>query len=141
MNDIINNIIERRSVRNYTEEKVSREVLERLLNVAVWSPNAGNRQRTRIIICQDNELNVRLGRAQNVVYGQFNSGRLFYRRFWKRNPDKMEYPRGLSHQRTRYTRLSLRELSGTEGTKVSGTPVCLIRILLVIIELTRRPLR
>jgi len=72
MNDIISNIMDRRSVRNYTEEKVPREVLNQLLEVAVWSPNAGNRQRTRIVVCQDNELNVRLGRAQNVVYGQFN---------------------------------------------------------------------
>ena len=43
MNEIINNIMDRRSVRNYTEEKVSREILDQLLEVAVWSPNAGNK--------------------------------------------------------------------------------------------------
>ena len=75
MNDIIQNIVDRRSVRNYTPEKVSREVLEQLLEVAVWSANAGNRQRTKIIVSQDNALNTRLGRAQNVVYGQFNGRR------------------------------------------------------------------
>ncbi len=75
MNDIISNIMDRRSVRNYTEKKVPKEILEQLLEVAVWSPNAGNRQRTRIVVSQDNELNTRLGRAQNVVYGQFNGGR------------------------------------------------------------------
>ena len=74
MNEIINNIMDRRSVRNYTEEKVSREILDQLLEVAVWSPNAGNKQRTRIVVSQDVELNTRLGRAQNVVYGQFNGG-------------------------------------------------------------------
>ena len=74
MNEIIHNIIDRRSVRDFTDERVSKEILDQLLEVAVWSPNAGNRQRTRIVVSQDNELNTRLGRAQNVVYGQFNSG-------------------------------------------------------------------
>lgn len=74
MNEVITNIMDRRSVRNFTEEKVSKEVLDQLLEVAVWSPNAGNKQRTRIVVSQDNELNTRLGRAQNVVYGQFNAG-------------------------------------------------------------------
>ena len=45
MNEVINNILDRRSVRNYTEEKVPKEILDQLLEVAVWSPNAGNRQR------------------------------------------------------------------------------------------------
>ncbi len=75
MNEVINNILDRRSVRNFTEEKVSKEILDQLLEVAVWSPNAGNRQRTRIVVSQDNALNTRLGKAQNVVYGQFNGGK------------------------------------------------------------------
>ncbi len=75
MNEIIQNIMDRRSVRNYTEEKVSKEALNQLLEVAVWSANAGNRQRTRIVVSQDQALNTRLGRAQNVVYGQFNGGK------------------------------------------------------------------
>ena len=72
MNEIIENIKNCRSVRNYKPEKVSKEILDELLDVAVWSANAGNKQRTRIIVCQNDELNTRLGRAQNVVYGQFN---------------------------------------------------------------------
>lgn len=72
MNEVINNILSRRSVRNYTEKRISRAVLEELLDVAVWSANAGNRQQTRIVVSQDQELNERLGKAQNVVYGQFN---------------------------------------------------------------------
>lgn len=75
MNEVISNIVNRRSVRDYTPEKVSRDVLDKLLEVAVWSANAGNRQRTRIVVCQDAALNTRLGRAQNVVYGQFNGRR------------------------------------------------------------------
>ena len=75
MNEIIKNIMDRRSVRNYKPEKISREVIDELLEVAVWSANAGNRQRTKIIVSQDDTLNNRLGRAQNVVYGQFNGGK------------------------------------------------------------------
>lgn len=74
MNEVFKNIRERRSVRNYSEKKVPRKVLTELLETAVWSANAGNRQRTRIVVSQDEKLNLRLGRAQNVVYGQYNSG-------------------------------------------------------------------
>lgn len=73
MNDIVKNIMSCRSVRNYTAQKVSKDILDELLSVAVWSANAGNRQRTRIVVSQDDELNTRLGRAQNVVYAQFNA--------------------------------------------------------------------
>ena len=72
MNEVIKNILERRSVRNYTDKLVDKATLDELLNVAIWSPNAGNKQRTRIVVSQDQELNTRLGKAQNVVYGQFN---------------------------------------------------------------------
>lgn len=74
MNEVIKNIKERRSVRNFRKDPVPREQIEELLNVAVWSANAGNRQRTRIVVSQDNELNTRLGKAQNAVYQQYNSG-------------------------------------------------------------------
>lgn len=75
MNEVMRNIMERRSVRNYKPDQVSKEVLDELLEVAVWSANAGNRQQTRIVVSQDQALNTRLGRAQNAVYEQYNSGR------------------------------------------------------------------
>lgn len=75
MNEVIKNIKERRSVRDFKKDRVPREQLDQLLDVAVWSANAGNRQRTRIVVSQDDELNTRLGKAQNAVYQQYNSGR------------------------------------------------------------------
>lgn len=75
MNTIIENIKNRRSVRNYKPDKVPKKILDELLDVAVWSANAGNRQQTRIVVSQDDDLNSRLGRAQNVVYMQYNSGK------------------------------------------------------------------
>ncbi|MDF2938652.1 MAG: nitroreductase [Paenibacillaceae bacterium] len=45
-------IRDRRTVRLFREEPVSQELLERLLNVAVWAPNHMNRQPWRFILFQ-----------------------------------------------------------------------------------------
>jgi len=42
--DLLDLIRERRSVRQFRNEPISREVLERLVELASWAPSAGNRQ-------------------------------------------------------------------------------------------------
>jgi nitroreductase len=67
MNDFLRTITERRSIRKYTEEQVTDEVLEQILYAASFSPNAGNRQTTQIVVCQDKEVNDRLGRIKKSL--------------------------------------------------------------------------
>ena len=43
-------IFNRRSIRRYTEQPVSKEVLERILNAAIWAPSAHNRQPWRFAV-------------------------------------------------------------------------------------------
>jgi F420 biosynthesis protein FbiB-like protein len=50
----------RRSVRRYSEEPVSREAIERLLEAATWAPSAHNRQPWRFCISIDVEIRRRL---------------------------------------------------------------------------------
>lgn len=63
----------RHSVRDYSARQVERADLDALLEAAYRTPNAGNRQGTRIVVSKDRALNERLGRAQNVIYEKFNA--------------------------------------------------------------------
>ena len=63
----------RHSVRDYSARQVEQADLDALLEAAYRTPNAGNRQGTRIVVSKDRALNERLGRAQNVIYEKFNA--------------------------------------------------------------------
>lgn len=55
-NAVIDNILTRRSIRAYTEEKLTVEELDTLLECAVWAPSAMNRQTTKYVAVQDEAL-------------------------------------------------------------------------------------
>lgn len=40
MNDIILNILERRSIRRYEDKAVSKETMAEILNAGAWAPSA-----------------------------------------------------------------------------------------------------
>jgi nitroreductase len=61
-NAVIDNIIETRSIRKYTDEQVPREVLERILEAGSHAANAGGAQRTCFVAIHDAEATHRLGR-------------------------------------------------------------------------------
>ena len=44
MNKVIENILSRRSVRSFTEDKISREHLEMIVKAGIYAPSAMNRQ-------------------------------------------------------------------------------------------------
>ena len=69
----------RRSVRNFTEKKPDREVVEKILDLALYAPNAGNRQQTRVVVCNDKAVNGRFGKIHSALINNFNrEGRLSY---------------------------------------------------------------
>jgi nitroreductase len=49
-------MLTRRSVRNYTDQSVSQDTVERLLRAAMAAPSAGNQQPWRFIVVRDREL-------------------------------------------------------------------------------------
>ncbi|MCH5201321.1 MAG: nitroreductase family protein [Oscillospiraceae bacterium] len=56
--DLIKN---RRSIRKYTNEQISREALEKILEAGACAPNAGGGQRSMIIGIRNKELTTKIG--------------------------------------------------------------------------------
>ena len=48
--DVLEAIKKRRSIRQFTEQPIERELLEQILDAARWAPTAGNQQRWRFIV-------------------------------------------------------------------------------------------
>ena len=59
-NDIITAIHERRSTRKYTDEQITTEQLDTLLDAAVWAPSGGNNQTWLFTAIQNKEMLRRL---------------------------------------------------------------------------------
>jgi len=51
--DVLEAIKQRRSIRQFTEQTIERELLEQILDAARWAPTAGNQQRWRFIVVTD----------------------------------------------------------------------------------------
>jgi nitroreductase len=61
--DVFEAIKKRRSVRAFTNEKVSEEDVKRLIEAARWAPSAGNTQPLELVIVRDTEVKQKLSDA------------------------------------------------------------------------------
>jgi len=61
--DVLNAIKKRRSIRNYKQDKIPDEIMEKLLEAMRLAPSAGNRQPYRFIIVQDKDTKAKLAAA------------------------------------------------------------------------------
>jgi nitroreductase len=61
--DVFEAIKKRRSVRAYTDEKVSEEEVKRLIDAARWAPSAGNIQPWEFVVVRDMEKKRKLSDA------------------------------------------------------------------------------
>lgn len=68
MNDCLTAMMNRRAIRRYTQRQLPDELLEQILLAAAYSPNAGNRQTTQMVVCQDRALNQKLGRINKEAF-------------------------------------------------------------------------
>lgn len=66
--DFISIAKQRYSVRNYTDQKVEPEKLDKILEAAHVAPTAANRQPVRLLVVQSNEGLAKIGEAANI-YG------------------------------------------------------------------------
>ena len=55
-NDTIETILNRRTVREYTPEQITREELDMLLNCALWAPSARNNQPCHVRVVQSKKM-------------------------------------------------------------------------------------
>ena len=51
MNDVINCILERRSIRKYKSEQITKAELDIILQAGLYAPNAGGRQSSFMVVC------------------------------------------------------------------------------------------
>jgi nitroreductase len=56
MNQVINNIVSRRSVRKFKKEQINNEILATVLNCGIHAPSAMNRQPWAVRVVQNNEI-------------------------------------------------------------------------------------
>ena len=69
MNDIILNMLERRSIRQYEDKAVSKETMAEILNAGAWAPSAMNRQTWRLTGIIDPEKVQKLAAAVKKALG------------------------------------------------------------------------
>jgi nitroreductase len=68
MNDIVKNILERRSIRKYKPEQINREDLDIILEAGLYAPCAGGRQGVIMVACQNREINTELGEINRSFF-------------------------------------------------------------------------
>ena len=77
MNDVIKNLIERRSIRNFTNEQISKEDLNNIVKAGEYAPSGMGKQSPKMVVIQNKELIEKIahinaqimGRDTNPFYG------------------------------------------------------------------------
>ncbi len=70
MNPVIENILTRRSCRNYTEKQVPDELLDEILKAGTYAPSGMNRQGTYLVAVRDKETRDLLSKINGEVMGR-----------------------------------------------------------------------
>jgi len=68
MNEVIQGILARRSIRKYTDDPLTREELEQILQCGLYAPSGGNHQEVRFIVLAKREV---LDELVPLVRGEF----------------------------------------------------------------------
>jgi coenzyme F420-0:L-glutamate ligase / coenzyme F420-1:gamma-L-glutamate ligase len=66
MTEMHQTLLERRSIRRYRPDPIPREVVEQILNAAIWAPSAHNRQPWRFAVVETAETKERLATAMGA---------------------------------------------------------------------------
>lgn len=69
MNNTVSDIMNRRSIRKYKTEQISREELDTVLQAGICAPTGMNRQSPLVIAVQNKEVRDRLSRMNAAVLG------------------------------------------------------------------------
>ena len=76
--DAMQNLLNRRSIRQYKPDMIPQDVLERIIEAGVYAPTAMNRQSPIIIAVTNKEMRDRLSKMNAAVMGQDGSKDPFY---------------------------------------------------------------
>ena len=66
MPDIFETILHRRSIRRFEPKQIAEAALQQILQAGLYAPSAGGRQGVIFAVCQDKEVNERLGKIKRA---------------------------------------------------------------------------
>lgn len=66
MNETMKTILHRRTIRRFDTKQIDEETLEQILQAGLYAPSAGGRQGVIFAVCQDKEVNERLGKIKRA---------------------------------------------------------------------------
>lgn len=66
MNEVMNTILHRRSIRRFDDRQIEETALRQILQAGLYAPSAGGRQGVIFAVCQDREINERLGKIKRA---------------------------------------------------------------------------
>ena len=64
MNEVMNTILHRRSIRRFEPNQIEESALQQIIQAGLYAPSAGGRQGVIFAVCQDREVNERLGKIK-----------------------------------------------------------------------------
>lgn len=67
MNDRIEKMLTRHAIRRFQDRQIKEDELEQILQAGLYAPSAGNNQYSRIVVCQNKEINEKLGRINRYM--------------------------------------------------------------------------
>ena len=66
MSELMETILHRRAIRRFDEKQIEESALDAILKAGLYAPSAGGRQGVIFAVCQDREINDRLGRIKRA---------------------------------------------------------------------------
>ena len=66
MNEVMNTILHRRSIRRFDDRQIDEPALRQILQAGLYAPSAGGRQGVIFAVCQNREINERLGKIKRA---------------------------------------------------------------------------
>ena len=67
MNEMIQKMLSRHAIRRFQKQQLPEDVLNEILLAGLYAPSAGNNQYSRIVVCQNQEINEKLGRLSREM--------------------------------------------------------------------------
>ena len=61
-------IMHRRAIRRFEEKQIAEDELDQILQAGMYAPSAGGRQGVIFAVCQDKEVNEKLGKIKFPVF-------------------------------------------------------------------------
>lgn len=66
MNETMQTILHRRAIRRFDARQIEEELLQQILQAGLYAPSAGGKQGVIFAVCQDREVNERLGKIKRA---------------------------------------------------------------------------